>query len=356
MAGTTLLGVDDANAAVVGDLFARVDTRAALPGLVDAIGTWRPDVVVRETYEFAGGLAAELHGVPHIRVGLGLASTEAWAVALACPALNEIRAELGLPEDPDGSRVHATPYLTFVPEALAEPALPDPIRTVRCRATDHAAGQAPGPADAPPDLDEWLAGAGRPLVYASLGSVANGLGFFPSLYRTLIDVLATMPVRALVTTGRDADLAALGVLPPNVRVEHWVAPDQVLPHAAAAISHGGFGTTLGALARGVPLVMLPLFASDQWHLARRVADTDAGIVLPRHPEPGRLAHGLPAADVVAALPRAVARVLDDPAHRRAAHDLAEQLAALPSVDEAALDLLAAVTSRSVSPSPSPGSR
>ena len=51
---------------VVGDIFARIDARAAFPGVLAACHAWGPDVVVSEITEFAGPLAAELVGVPSV--------------------------------------------------------------------------------------------------------------------------------------------------------------------------------------------------------------------------------------------------------------------------------------------------
>ena len=51
-----------------------------------------------------------------------------------------------------------------------------------------------------------------------------------------------------------------------------------MPHAAAMVCHGGFGTVRAGLAAGVPLAVLPLFA-DQPDNARRVAELGAGIAL-----------------------------------------------------------------------------
>ena len=94
----------------------------------------------------------------------------------------------------------------------------------------------------------------------------------------MIDALAGVRARVLVTVGRHADPAELGPLPANVHVERWVAQASVMPHAAAMVAHGGAGTTLAALAAGVPLVLLPLSA-DQPINARRVAELGAGLAL-----------------------------------------------------------------------------
>ena len=238
MAATAQLSVEEANARVVGELFARVGTRAALHGVLDIVEAWRPAVVVRETYEIAGGLAAELHGIPQVRVGLGLARTERWAVDLARPALNGFRTELGLPDDPEAERILTSPYLTLVPPALEGPTVPGPRQAVRFRAGD------PGPLT---PLPNWWPGNDDPLVYLTFGSMAGYLGYFPALYRAAIEALAALPVRILVSTGHGGDPAELRRLPPNVHVERWAPQRDVLGHAAAVVCHGGFGTTLGAL-------------------------------------------------------------------------------------------------------------
>ena len=100
-----------------------------------------------------------------------------------------------------------------------------------------------------------------------------------------------------------------------------------MPHAAAMVAHGGAGTTLAALAAGVPLVLLPLSA-DQPINARRVAELGAGLAL----DGGR-------ADVPK-LAQALARVLEEPAYGAAAGRVAAEVAALPAVAEAAADLTA----------------
>src|SRR5215210_2513652 len=48
------LGPEQANDLVVGELFGHIRARAALPGVELAIDAWRPDILVRETCEFAG--------------------------------------------------------------------------------------------------------------------------------------------------------------------------------------------------------------------------------------------------------------------------------------------------------------
>ena len=138
-----------------------------------------------------------------------------------------------------------------------------------------------------------------------------------------------------MTIGHQGDLADLGPLPANAVVERWVPQAEVAAHAAAIVCHGGYGTTVGALSAGVPLVVAPLFA-DQGRNAARVAEIGAGLALP-------MAASIEAADVsgVGALVR---RVLDEPGFRARAAAVAESARALPSVDDAP-DVLAAIAGR-----------
>jgi UDP:flavonoid glycosyltransferase YjiC (YdhE family) len=330
------LGIDAATARMVGDFFAGIDVAAALPGLRAIAEDARPDLVVRESWEFASALVAEQHGIPLVRVGLGLAAMEEQSIGWAAASVDEARAAVGLPADPDGDRLRDTPYLTMVPEPLEDPAAPVPRTTHRFRA--RPAPAAPLPAD-------WWPGNDDPLVYVTFGSVtaAAHLPYYPALYRDVIAALAPLPVRVLLTIGDDRDRRELGPLPPRVRVEPWVPQDAVAPHAAAIVCHGGYGTTLGALAHGVPLVVLPLFSGDQWTTAAAVARAGAGVALDAERDT-RTVLALPGAATHDRLPPAVQRVLDDAGYRREARRIADAIQALPPVD-AAVDTLAAISGR-----------
>ena len=202
---------------------------------------------------------------------------------MASGALDALREEAGLPADPGAERARRAPVLTQVPLALDEHQgeLPAFVRRYRVptppspRARPRTGGRTPS----------------APLVPVSFGTVVPTDGHFPRLYRQVIDALAGVRARVLVTVGRHADPAELGPLPANVHVERWVAQASVMPHAAAMVAHGGAGTTLAALAAGVPLVLLPLSA-DQPINARRVAELGAGLALDGGPaDVPRLARG-----------------------------------------------------------------
>jgi len=98
----------------------------------------------------------------------------------------------------------------------------------------------------------------------------------------------------------------------------------VLPHAAALVCHGGSGTLLGGLAAGLPMVVAGMGA-DQPHNGRLVARAGAGLAL-TNPDAG-------------ALRAALQRVLETPSLRAQARKLADEIAAMPSIESAVDQLL-----------------
>ena len=140
------------------------------------------------------------------------------------------------------------------------------------------------------------------------------------------------PVGAAWTTSelpvRFPDLGAIAPGPANVRVESWIPQAALLPHCAAVVTHGGYGTVAAALAHGRPLVLLPISA-DQPANAHRCAAAGVGIAIgpdDRSPKSIR---------------RAVRTVLDQPGYRAAAARAAAEASAQPDLDHA-LDHLEAL--------------
>jgi UDP:flavonoid glycosyltransferase YjiC (YdhE family) len=301
------LPIDEANLRAGTEVFAGLDVRAALPGVLDVCAAWRPHVVLAEVAEFAGLLAGSHLGVPVVTAGISLASTEHSVMDAIEQALQGVREERGLDA---GARPGA--HFTLAPPLLENPAAPGPEHVRRFRERDT---------EAPEPLPDWWDGADDPLVYVTFGSVAPQQDYFPGLYREAIAAVAPLPARLLATIGRDRDPAELGPVPANVHVERWIPQARVLPHAAAMLCHGGFGTVRGALAAGVPVVALPLFA-DQPYNARRVAEIGAGIAL----EGGR--------DAIARAGEAVRTVLADRGYAERAAAVAADIGALPTVDSA----------------------
>jgi len=290
---------DEGNAWILGEVFARLDATAAAPGLCTTITDWHPDLVVRESAEFGSAVAAERLGVPHVRVATGLAAMEDQVIQHAAPNVSTLREAHGLPPDPDGYALRSAPYCTLFPAGLEDGTAPGALR-FRDPAWPPLARQ-----------------TGRPLVYVTFGSVAGALPQVAGVYTAAITAVTGLDADVLLTVGRGADPDALGSLPPNVRVEQWVDQAEVLSRATAVVCHGGGGSTLGALAAGVPLVLVPLFAEDQHVNARQVTAVGAGRT---------------ATPEAASIRATLDKVLADERYRARAEAVATELAGQPSTD------------------------
>ena len=156
----------------------------------------------------------------------------------------------------------------------------------------------------------------------TFGSVAGSLPPFAGVFRESLDALADLDVGVLMTVGRKFDIAGLDPCRTTPACMPWVAQDDVLAHAAAMIGHGGFGTTMGALAAGVPQVVVPLFSFDQVVNGDHVAAVRAGLTTgPGGPAVERAAAEIP-------------RLLADPAYAESARRVAAALRDLPPPTEA----------------------
>ncbi|AHH97716.1 glycosyltransferase [Kutzneria albida] len=318
---TPLVALDVAHEErVLTENFARRRAGLRAAGLLELCAQWRPDLLVIEEVDFGSVIAAERLGLPYARVEV-TASGAFCRTELLVEPLNELRAVHGLPPDPELRMLHRNLVLAPFPPSFRHPAHPAPstVHAVRPElAVDEGAA-------APP----WLVGLpDQPTVYFTLGTIFNlECG---DLYERVLAGLAELPVNVIATVGSGFDPAELGPQPPNVRVERYVPQGLVLPRCDAVVSHGGSGSVIGALAHGLPMVLVPMGA-DQPHNADRCADLGVGVVLD-----ALLASS---AEVGAA----VSAVLSEPGYRFAAERLRVEIDGLPGVEHA-LRLLEGVRS------------
>jgi len=118
----------------------------------------------------------------------------------------------------------------------------------------------------PADLVRFLA-AGPPPVYVSFGSALAGRDP-DGVTALLVAALAQAGVRGLLYSGWD-DLGHIP-LPPTVLKIDSVPHAWLFPQLAAAVHHGGAGSTAAGLRAGIPAVIVPFFG-DQILWARRLA-------------------------------------------------------------------------------------
>ena len=235
---------------------------------------WRPDLIVRETTEYGGSLAAQALGVPSAALQVASPTLMTHGVNReVAMALDELRPALGLPPDPGLAAMRDEVVICFAPLALHDPSfqLPAGFRSFH-------PGTSP-PSGSVPDAAVGL-GEERPLVYATLGTVFNDpeyeLPFFPAVR----DGLRDAPVDVLITVGPNVDPASFGEQRTGVRVVDFVPQRAVLDRCAVAICHGGYGTLLDAVDAAVPTVVVP-FGADQHLNAATVQRLGIGVVIER---------------------------------------------------------------------------
>jgi MGT family glycosyltransferase len=114
----------------------------------------------------------------------------------------------------------------------------------------------------------WEKLTGKPLIYASLGTLVNGLN---SVYRIILEAVGEFPeTQVVLSIGRNLDPEYLGPIPSNTIVVPSAPQIELLKRAALCITHGGLNTVLESLAEGVPMVAIPI-GYDQPGVACRIA-------------------------------------------------------------------------------------
>jgi UDP:flavonoid glycosyltransferase YjiC (YdhE family) len=287
------------------NLFIRTASMKTLPDMRRLVEAWQPDAIVWEITECAGLIIGELMGVPRVQVSFGIDPSAELARYMVGTALDELRVAAGLAPDPDliasrsGLRLHFAMPLGPGSYALR----PEPF--------DRMADEAlPGWMDELPE---------RPVVYATLGTVFADT---PGLFETIADGLADEPVNVIATVSRDVDPARLRGRAPNLRVEQYIPNSLLLPRCRAVVAHAGYGTVMGCLAIGVPMVLIPLGADQFMHAERCRALDVAETVLREEAGPERIR-------------RAVQRILADPEFAHRARAMREEIAAMPGADRGA---------------------
>jgi UDP:flavonoid glycosyltransferase YjiC (YdhE family) len=294
------------------DGFAGRTARDRATRILALCAAWRPDLIVCDEIDFGSVVVAERLGLPHATVLVIAAGSFVRTDLLARP-LNELRAEHGLTPDPALAMLSRYLVLSPFPPSFRDPAFPLPTTAhlIRPLTPDPAAAGA-----VPPWVADWR---DTPAVYFTLGTVFNVES--GDLFTRVLAGLRDLPITVVVTVGREIDPAEFGPQPANVRIEQFIPQASILPYCRAVVSHGGSGSVIGALAHGLPSVLIPMGA-DQPLNATRCAALGVARVL----------------DAIRATPdtvrEAVAAVLADPTYRRAAERLRDEIAAQPGPAQA----------------------
>jgi UDP:flavonoid glycosyltransferase YjiC (YdhE family) len=287
-----------------GQVFTDFEVPDRVSDLVTIVDRWRPDVLVHEIAEFAGPIAAAGAGIPYATYGVGPLLQPAIA-DLAGRSVGRHWQAAGL--DPRHGRLYRSLYLDSCPPSLQVAAIDQIERRlpIRPESVDEVAG-ARDPA--------WLADlCPAPTAYVTLGTIFNR---DLDVFATVLEGVASAGLNVIATVGPDGNLDALGPQPDRVHLHRFLPQSQVLGRSDVVICHGGAGSTLGALAFGLPILLLPRGA-DNFYNAERVLAAGAG-------------RALMDADITAGgVAGEVTCLLADARYRAAAAAVADEIAAMP---------------------------
>jgi zeaxanthin glucosyltransferase len=114
----------------------------------------------------------------------------------------------------------------------------------------------------------WEKLTGKPLIYASMGTLVNGLN---NVYGAILEAVGEFPeMQVVLSVGKNFNPGDLGPVPSNTIVVRIAPQIELLKRAALCITHAGLNTALEALAQGVPMVAIPI-GYDQPGVAARIA-------------------------------------------------------------------------------------
>ncbi|GAA3246010.1 nucleotide disphospho-sugar-binding domain-containing protein [Dactylosporangium siamense] len=265
---------------------------------------WRPDLVVHDPVSTEGLLAALVSGVPAVIALWGPVGTHEPAPVRILPDdLGDSFARHGLgPFGPDLIRHVLDPC----PDEVAPP-----VRGLRLPVR-YVPYNGPGvPPARMPRVD------GRPRVCVTWSTALSTMTG-PRSYALpmIVAALSALGVETVLTATRE-DAAALGPVPDSVRILERGPLYALLPDCDAVVHHGGAGSAMTAMVTGTPQLAIT-FASEQACLAARIATSGAGLHLPGHTA------------TVETVQAAVAALLEDPGHRRAAAALRRSAISRPS--------------------------
>jgi MGT family glycosyltransferase len=227
-----------------------------------------------------------------------------WFMRPTLHALNRYRDAWGLPRfrsmDDSYSPLAQISQL-FTEMDFPRSTMPDCFHNVGSLAADRQYGSEGFP---------WEKLDGRPLIYASLGTIADPRN--RPIYPKIAAACQGLAAQLVLARGKWNDSVtgreASHDLPGNPLTVDFAPQLALLDRAAVLVTHAGSNTVLEAISRGVPMVALPR-SSDQPGTAARLARAGAGLCLSfRHSTPQQLRS-------------AIERVLSDAGFRRRAGQL-----------------------------------
>jgi zeaxanthin glucosyltransferase len=169
----------------------------------------------------------------------------------------------------------------------------------------------------------WDRLTGEPLVYASMGTLQNGL---EAAFSAIAQAVKPRPgVQLVLSIGDSLDAKQISSLPANCIVVNRAPQIELLKRSALCITHAGLNTVLESLTQGVPMIAIPV-TNDQPGVAARIAYTKTGAYVPIQEM------------TVSRLSALIEEVLSNPEYRQNANNMRQVIAETNGLDKA-VDLL-----------------
>jgi len=185
-------------------------------------------------------------------------------IAAARPYAEKMGLEIDF-SDP-GSTASKLAVITQTPREFDFPGAPWPPQF-------HYAGPFHDHAGREPVSFPWEKLTGAPLIYASLGTLVNGLNH---VYSAILRAVEKLPgTQVVLSVGKNLAVDELGPIPSNVIVVRSAPQIELLKRATLCITHAGLNTALESLGQGVPMVAIPI-GYDQPGVAARIAHHGVG--------------------------------------------------------------------------------
>lgn len=296
-------------------------TEQRIDEMVGFAKAWRPDLIVHDSLQLDAVVAARVTGVPavmHLTGPTGTAETE-WAAQIIPADFSPAYQRYGI-TDPGPSLIEHV--VDVCPPSMAPPtdAVRHPVRPVPYN----------GPGGPSAELLSWSKPRTRPrvaIVWSSTMVKLHGWTAFP--VPMLARAAAELDVDVVITIDQQGR-ERLGELPVSVQVLDQCPLHMLLDYCDVVVHHGGHGSTMTAVAAGVPQLMVT-YSPEHTICAKRVVPTGAA----------RWLYGpyCDQAEVTAAL----AALLTDPARTLAARRLRAEAMASPSPVELVTELAGLAT-------------
>jgi len=299
-------------------------TGRRIDAMVDFARRWHPDLVIHDTLHLDAVVAAKVVGVPaicHLTGPIGTKETEY--------GLNFIPEHYSRAFDKHGVVERGTDLIRHVIDICPTSMAP---------ATD--AGRLPVryiPYNGPGSMPAWAARKPRrPRICVMWSQTLTRL-FGPATFAVpmIVDALADLDVEVVVTVNAEGT-RRLGKVPDNVRLLEHCPVHLLLATADALVHAGGAGSTLTAVAAGVPQLFVT-FGPEYRANGRRLAATGAGLQL----------HG-PRVDSES-IRKSVLALLEDQSYGDHANRLRQEMLDQPTPAKLAVDLLELAESGATTP-------